>query len=143
MRKSAFAALLLAMMLTVCPTAFAARSEPVSVTGVSDLLGGQVGGTLVPDAAGNIHLRKAEYQGSFALEGENIHVVGTQLIVLNGVLDATLSGPVAGSLTVTVDVSGNPVTVWQGTVHGRVIGLIFTGQAVAHGVGRYAGQLPK
>ena len=140
MRRFVVAAVMLGMLLTVSPAALAAGPESVAVTGVSDLLVGQVDGVLVPDPAGHLHLRQAAFEGSFHLEGNGISITGTQVIVLNGVLDATLSGPVAGSLTVTVDERGESIVVWQGTIHGRVDALIFTGQAVARGVGPHAGQ---
>jgi hypothetical protein len=140
MRKSLFAVVLLVMLFTVSPTALAAPPERVTMTGVGDLLGGQVGGDLVPDAAGHLHLRQAAFRGSFALEGGGISIKGAEVIVLNGVLDATLSGPVAGTLTIATGITPESTTLWQGTIHGRVNALIFTGQAVAHGVGPYAGQ---
>ena len=133
-------ALLLGVLLTISPRATAAPAERVPVTGLSDLLGGQVGGDLVPDAHGNLHLETAAFRGSFALHGDGVDIVGSQQVVLYGVLDQTLSGPVAGSFTITAELDGQPTTIWKGTIHGVVDALIFTGQASAHGMGPYAGQ---
>jgi hypothetical protein len=69
-----------------------------------------------------------------------VDIQGTQLLVLTGILNRTLSGPVAGRFTVTATVNGHPTTVWKGTILGFVEALIFTGRAVAHGTGPYAGQ---
>jgi hypothetical protein len=130
----------LVVLLAVSPAAMATPPVLIPVTGVADLLDGQVGGDLVPDQEGNLHLRQAAFRGRFALHGEGVDIQGTQLLVLTGALDETLSGPVAGHFTVTVIADGQPTVVWQGTIYGFVKALSFTGWAIAHGTGPYAGQ---
>lgn len=133
-------ALVLGFLLGLGPTVEAAPPAVIPVAGVSDLHAGQVGGTIVPDRAGNLHLRQAAFQGDFALHGAGVTIVGTQTLVLTGVLDATLSGPVAGRFTVTALVNGQHTTLWDGTIHGVIRALSFTGRAVARGAGPSAGQ---
>lgn len=89
---------------------------------------------------GNLHLKKAAFRGSFDLHGDGVTIHGSQLLVLNGVLDQSLSGPVAGRFIVTAEINGRPTTIWEGAIHGVVNALIFTGRAIAHGEGPYAGQ---
>jgi hypothetical protein len=140
MNRLSVPVVVLGLLLAACPTALAAPPERVAVTGVSDLLGGQVGGEVVPDRGGNLHLRQAAFVGGFALQGTGVSIEGAQRVVLTGVLDETLSGPVAGRLTVTAVVNGQATTIWEGTIHGVLAGLSFIGRAVAHGAGPYTGQ---
>jgi len=127
-------------VVSLIQTTSAAPPQQIAVTGVSDALGGLAGGEIVPDGGGNPHLNAAAFFGGFELHGDGVLITGSQIVVLNGVVDQTLSGPVAGSFTVTSDVNGGGATIWSGTVHGFVEGLIFTGRAVAQGQGPYAGQ---
>jgi hypothetical protein len=140
MKRLSLTALLCGALLTFGQPALAAPPERIPVVGVSDLLGGQVGGAIVPDKGGNLHLKKAAFVGGFELHGDGVDISGSQQLVLTGVLDRTLSGPVAGRFSVTAVVNGRPATIWEGAIHGRIRSLSFTGRAIAHGEGPYAGQ---
>ncbi len=61
------------------------------------------------------------------------------MLVLNGVLDATGSGPIAGRFTVRADVNDVDTAIWKGTVRGTLEGLHFSGHIMAHDQGPYTG----
>jgi hypothetical protein len=61
------------------------------------------------------------------------------VLVLDGVLDETESGPTAGRFTVKADVNDVETVIWEGTVHGALERLHFRGEITAHGRGPYAG----
>ena len=93
-------------------------------------------------AAGNLHIKQFAQTGNFQLverDSEDVVSQGTQLLVLNSVLDATESGPIAGSFTVTADVDYEETVIGEDTIHGTLEGLHFTGHITAHSQRLYAG----
>ena len=134
--------MLTAGILMAVQALVSARPTRTIVTGFSDVQNQPVGGEIVQDAAGNSHIKQLAQIGNFELVergGGNFAIQATQLLVLNGVLDETGSGPIAGSITVIADVDGVKTVIWEGTVHGALEGLHFIGHITAHGQGPYAG----
>lgn len=130
--------LLTAGILMAVQALVSARATRTDVAGISDVQY-TVGGERVPDAAGNLHIKQLVQIGDFKLAGDGFDMQGIQVLVLNGVLDATGSGPIAGRFTVKADIDGVETVIWEGMVHGALDGLHFIGQITAHGRGPYAG----
>jgi hypothetical protein len=131
--------MLTAGILIAVQALVSARPTRIYVTGISTIEA-TVDGEIVPDAADNLHIKQLVQTGDFKLverSGGNFAIQGTQVLVLNGVLDDTQSGPIAGRFTVKADVDG--AVIWEGSVHGVLEGLHFTGEIKAHGRGPYAG----
>jgi hypothetical protein len=134
--------MLTAGILMAVQVLVSARPTRTGVTGFSDVQNEPIGGEIVQDAAGNFHIKQFAQRGNFELEeieGGDFAIQGTQVLVLNGVLDETGSGPIAGRFTVTAEVDGVEAVIWEGTVHGVLEKLHFTGEIKAHGRGPYAG----
>jgi hypothetical protein len=130
--------LLTAGILIAVQALVSARPTRIYVTGTSTIEATQ-GGEFVQDPAGNSHIKQLVQTGDFTLVERNsgeLVTQGTQVLVLNGVLDQTNSGPIAGRFTV---VDGVGTVIWEGTVHGVLDELHFTGEITAHGRGPYAG----
>ena len=130
--------MLTADILIAVQALVSARPTRTDVAGTS-YVEDTVGGEIVEDAAGNSHIKQLVQTGDFELQGGHFAIQGTQVLVLNGVLDKTGSGPIAGRFTVKADVDGVEAVIWKGTVHGVLEGLHFTGKITAHGRGPYAG----
>ena len=131
--------MLTAGILIAVPALVSARPTRTIVTGLSDVQNQPVGGDIVQDAAGNSHIQQLVQTGDFQLvesDCGDFTIQGTQLLVLNGVLDETGSGPIAGSFTVKDDAE---TVIWKGTMHGTLEALHFIGHITAHGQGPYAG----
>jgi hypothetical protein len=134
--------LLTAGMLMAVQVQVSARPTQTAVIGTSNLQNDPVGGAIDEDPAGNSHIKQFAQIGDFELVGvdDNVFSIqGIQSLVLNGVLDATGSGPIAGRFTVKADIDGVETVLWEGTVHGALEGLHFSGEITAHGQGPYAG----
>lgn len=133
--------LLIGLMCSL-PEAVVARATITVVTGHADVLGDVMeGGDVRSDSAGNVHFHHFPQQGSFSLRGGDIAIDGQQTVVLNGMLDASFSGPFAGTYTVSTGLEGDDTVLWEGHVHGQVVVGIFTGRIIAHGRGPFAGML--
>ena len=131
--------MLTAGILMAVQALVSARPTRTGVTGNSNVQR-TVDGEIVQDVAGNSHIKQLAQTGDFVLCCGDFAIQGTQLLVLNGVLDATGSGPIAGRFTVKAeDVDGVETVIWEGTVHGALEGLHFIGHITAHGQGPYAG----
>lgn len=99
--------MLTAGILMAVQALVSAQPTRIVVSGFSDVQNVPVGGDIVRDAAGNLHIKQFAQTGDFELverDGGDFAIQGTQLLVLNGVLDETGSGPIAGSITVKANV---------------------------------------
>jgi hypothetical protein len=134
--------MLTAGILMAVQALVSAQPTRILVRGFSDLQNVPVGGEIVEDPAGNLHIKQFAQTGDFKLvelDGGDFAIQGTQVLVLNGVLDETESGPIAGRFTVTAEVDDVETVIWKGTIHGTLEGLHFIGHITAHGRGPYAG----
>ncbi len=134
--------MLTAGILMAVQALVSAQPTRILVSGFSDVQNVPVGGDIVPDAAGNLHIKQFAQAGDFDLvehDSGDFAIQGIQLLVLNGVLDATGSSPIAGSFTVTADVDEVETVIWKGTIRGTLERLHFIGHITARGQGPYAG----
>ena len=129
-------ALLIAGLFVSIQQPVLAKATTIEVTGVSDVHGCVLGGAIVPDEEGNLHVQNYTQTGRFALQGDGIDIRGTQILVLTGILDATGSGFIEGSWIVISEVG---TVIWEGSTHGHVEQLSFTGEITGRGKGPYTG----
>jgi hypothetical protein len=130
--------LLTAGVLMAAQALVSARPTRTGVSGTSNITE-TIDGEIVRDPAGNSHIKQLVQRGNFELCCGDFAIHGTQVLGLNGVLDKTGSGPIAGSFTVIAEGNGVEMVLWEGTVHGTLEGLHFSGEIKAHGQGPYAG----
>lgn len=142
MRQSVLvlSALIIGLVVSI-PGSVLARATITAVEGLADLSDGVLGGEVWSDSAGNMHFQHFSEKGNFSLQGDEIDINGKQILVLNGKLNPSLTGPFSGTFTVSTIIEGQDTVIWEGRVHGQVVELIFTGRITAHGRGPFAGML--
>jgi hypothetical protein len=139
-RKFIVFALLMAGLCVSLPRPVLAKATKTDVTGVSDVNGCVLSGEIVPDEDGNLHIKAYTQTGRFELQGDDIAIKGTQIVVLTGVIDDTGSGFIDGNWIV---ISASGTVIWEGAVHGHLEQFSFTGKVTAQGKGPYAGMTLK
>jgi hypothetical protein len=90
------------------------------------------------DQAGGIHFRHFQITWSdFTLHGEGIDIRGSLFTDFNGNTDQEGNGPISGTFVAR---TGDEV-IWEGRMHGLVVGWMASTVVTAHGKGPFAGKL--
>jgi hypothetical protein len=141
MKRSTIVILLLMVGLLATLTGpVLAKATKTAVEGRADFSDGFIEpGEMWFDGGGNLHYQKVVVKGNFTLHGDGVDIDGKQIVVLNGILDETLTGPFFGAFSVSMEIAGEETVIWEGQYHGYVTNLSYSGQATAHGRGPFEG----
>jgi hypothetical protein len=122
--------------------AISAQNTGIAVTGKSDWT--IVPANIVPPflfigTDGDFYIRHLPLVGKITLAGRDVSIEGKISADFNAELDATFSGPVWASVTITGTVNGSRTLLFEGNATGTTVGLVSVAKIKLEGRGPFEG----